>query len=128
MKTINICEFSNIFNAWAQCNTEWKEKHENRINELLELLPHGSGIDAGIKFDWEGSKKDKLIFTFGYHHLNEGGYYDGWTEHKLILTPSFFGGYDMKITGINRNMIKDYLYDMFSDTFSFIPNYQIVTA
>jgi len=127
METINICELSNCFNAWKQCNEEWKEKHEDRINELLKILPSGSGIDQGIKFDWEESKKEKLIFTFGYHHMKDG-YYSGWTEHKLILTPSFFGGYDMKITGINRNMIKDYLYDAFSDTFSFIPNYQIVTG
>lgn len=128
MKTINLCELSNCFTAWTQCNEVWKEKHEIRINEMLELLPHGSGIDEGIKFDWEGSKKDKLIFNFGFHHLNENGYYDGWTNHKLIVIPSFIGGYAMDIKGINRNMVKDYLYDVFSDVFSFEPNYQIVTA
>ena len=125
MESINICELSNCFNAWKSCNEEWKGKHEERINNLLQLLPSGSGIDAGVNFDWAGSKKDKLIFTFGYHHLNEVGYYDGWTQHKLILTPSF-SGYDMKITGADKNMVKDYLYDTFAYIFSFIPNYQLI--
>ncbi len=84
---------------------------------MLTLLPSGSGIDAGMKFDWQTSTSNKLVFTFSFHHLNGGGYYDGWTEHKLILTPTF-GYFDSNITGQNKNDVKDYLYDVFHSVFS----------
>lgn len=123
MKTINICEFTNLFAAWLTCTNEWKEKHEERLIELLDILPSGSGIDSGIKFDWEKSNRQKLVFTFGFHHMNEVGYYDGWTYHVLTIAPSFPFGYSLKISGSNRNQIKDYLYDLLSDCFSFDPMY-----
>lgn len=42
--------------------------------ELLDMLPHGSGID----YDWQFSQtKDHIVATNGYHHMDENGYYDG---------------------------------------------------
>lgn len=136
MKTINICQFSNILTAYLNCcdkgkmNLEWMEKHQDTLNEMIDLLPHGSGIDNGIKFDWEKSNGQKLIFTFGFHHMDENGYYDGWTDHVLTITPSFPFGYDMKISGKDRNGIKEYLYSLLHDCFTFDPLYQLnkVTA
>ncbi len=128
MQRINLSELSNIFQAYKSClasNNDFSVKHEERINKILENLPHGSGIDSGVKFLWDLSKPDKLIFSLGYHHLNENGYYDGWTEHKLTVVPAFLNGYDMKISGINRNDIKDYLGDLFGEVFYTDPNYQV---
>ena len=45
--------------------------------------------------------------------MSETGFYDGWTEHKVIVTPSF-AGIDLRITGRNRNDIKDHIHDCFS--------------
>jgi hypothetical protein len=87
-----------------------------RLEKILELLPSGSGIDSGIQFDEDKSNPNKLIFRFGFHHMNSDGYYDGWTEHKLVILPEF-GSFDLRITGRDRNHIKEYLYDMFFELF-----------
>lgn len=124
---INLAKFTASFIAFNNCKKdnkkEWEEKWELDIDQMLELLPRGSGIDAGVKFDWEKSKADKLIFTLGYHHMDQQGGYDGWTEHKLIITPSFSSGFHIKITGRNRNGIKEYLLDIFNEVFKVDHNY-----
>lgn len=121
MKPININKLSNSLQAYKTCiergNTEWEEKHRENIEEMLKNLPSGSGLDNGVKFDWDNSTANKLIFSFGFHHLNEGGFYDGWTQHKLTLKPAFIHGYEMKISGPDRNWVKDYLSDLFHEVF-----------
>lgn len=100
--------------AMESCTDEWKDKHAHSIESMtLGYMPSGSGIDTGTKFSFENSKPNKLVFEFSYHHMNENGYYDGWTEHKLIVTPNLWSGFDMRITGPNRNDVKEYFYQVF---------------
>lgn len=84
-----------------------------RIWKLNKELPSGSGIDAGCEIHLEKSRPERIVIAFGFHHMDEGGYYDGWTLHDLILTPDF-GGFKIKIGGPNKNFIKGYLYDLFT--------------
>lgn len=114
MKKINVYLLANAIATIKQVKEDFRQPHEDLLSELLDLLPHGSGIDAGIKLNEDETKEDKIVFDF---HMDENGYYDGWTEHKLIITPSLTDTFDYKITGRNRNQIKDYLYDLFSDVF-----------
>lgn len=94
-------------------NREWEEKHTERLIELTgDWLPHGSGFDSGSKLSIEDCKPGKLVFETGYHHMNDAGYYDGWTEHTVVITPSF-DGIDIRVTGRDRNSIKDYIHEMF---------------
>jgi hypothetical protein len=96
-------------------NTEWAVKHTATIDHLTkDFMPSGSGIDSGCAFDWSSSTPEKLVFLTSYHHMNESGMYDGWTEHKVIVTPSLCSDFDLKITGQDRNEIKDYLSEVFS--------------
>lgn len=122
MQTINLKTLASKFNAWQNCkasnNKEWEDKHEDAIEEMLKALPHGSGIDSGMIFLWDKSTPEKLIFNFGFHHMDANGHYDGWTDHTLTITPSLQFGYRMKISGHNRNHIKDYLRDLFSSIFT----------
>jgi len=67
-------------------------------DKLLGHLPSGSGIDAGTKLEWDSSKPNCIRFSCGYHHMNDAGYYDGWTHHMIIVTPTF-AGFDLRITG-----------------------------
>jgi len=78
-------------------------------------LPSGSGIDCGTKIDRDASKSNRLVFTFEYHHMNDYGMYDGWTSHKAIVTPDLTAhdGFSLRITGRNRNQIKEYLHQCF---------------
>jgi hypothetical protein len=89
--------------AWNNCiktnNTEWRDKHSETFKNLLDLLPHGSGIDSSWNVELENCGDDKLVFFCGYHHMNENGMYDGWTEFTVTVTPSLMFGCRVKITG-----------------------------
>jgi len=104
-----------ISNCERLKNTEWLGRHLSILREIVKKdAPSGSGIDCGTEIDEENSTQDKLIFTFSYHHMNDGGMYDGWTEHKAIVTPSLLFGFSLKITGRDRNAIKEYLHEVYS--------------
>ena len=92
---------------------EWFDRWTETIENETRNLPSGSGIDAGVKFDFDKSTAGKLVFHFGFHHRDAGGYYDGWNDYTLTVTPSPQFGFHAKITGVNRNDIKDYLYEIF---------------
>lgn len=97
-------------------NVEWRARHIERAESLArEYLPSGSGFDAGTIVDVEVSTADRLVFVTSFHHMTESGFYAGWTEHKVIATPSFVHGLALRITGRDRNQIKDYIADVFGD-------------
>ncbi len=102
-----------IENCRKSGNAEWEVKHESTIDSLVaDYMPSGSGIDNGTTLD-NDSTPNKLIFTTAFHHMNDGGMYDGWTEHRVIITPDLASGFDIKVTGRDRNDIKDYLAETF---------------
>lgn len=91
----------------------WIDKHTERIHNLVgNHMPSGSGFDQGTGLDLDASHADKLVFTTSYHHMNDGGMYDGWTEHTVTVTPSF-NGLNIRVSGRNRNDIKEYIRDCF---------------
>lgn len=85
----------------------------DRSDRLMETAPSGSGIDCGTTIS-DKSKKNRIVLDFGFHHMNECGMYDGWTNHTAVITADLEWGYELKITGKNRNDIKDYLHDVFN--------------
>jgi hypothetical protein len=101
--------------AYQNCvasGSEWKYRHEKAINYICGQLPSGSGIDKGTKFNFEKSKPNRLVLNVDFHHM-ENGHYDGWTEHEIIITPDLAYNFDLRITGRDRNQIKDYLGDTY---------------
>lgn len=114
MKTYQI--LARAIGAKARCeqsnNSEWTTRWTDRIDQLLELFPSGSGFDKGTKLD-DSSTPERLVFNTAFHHMNEGGYYDGWTEHQVIVTPSLEMDFHLRITGRDRNDIKDFIADSF---------------
>lgn len=105
-----------IRNCQKSGNVEWEERHGDNIAALVrQHLPSGGGFDAGTTFDLESNlddKRERLTFITSFHHMDSNGSYAGWSEHKVILTPSF-SGFHMKVTGRDRNAIKDYIGDTF---------------
>jgi hypothetical protein len=91
-------------------NHEWIAKWSLRIEGLKALLPSGSGTDSGTEIVEVTEMYLKLECSF--HHLDEHGSYDGWTEHRIRATPTF-GGLKITISGPDRNEIKDYLHDVY---------------
>lgn len=107
---------SAIKNCQKTHNTEWEQSHTEKLESLVsEYLPHGSGLDGIVEVDIEKSTENKIIINVEYHHMDQMGGYDGWTNHSLICTPSFIHGVDIRVTGKDRNQIKEYLVDLFSE-------------
>ncbi len=101
-------------NCIASGNSDWKVRHEERIIGIVKnQLPSGSGIDSGTKLDLDKSHADKIVLHTAFHHMDEGGGYDGWTEHTITITPSLSGSFHLRISGRDRNSIKEYLADTY---------------
>jgi hypothetical protein len=82
-----------------------------------EILPSGSGFDCGTTIDLDESDPEKIVLRVNYHHITENGFYDGWTYHRVILTPAFDGFY-LRVTGKNRNGISEFIERLFYDLLS----------
>ena len=106
-----------LSNCIASGNTEWRGRHEADIEDIVtQFMPSGSGIDCGTALVLDDALRNpgaRLLFTTSFHHMNEGGMYDGWTEHMVIVTPSLWHDFDLRITGRDRNDIKEYLHEVF---------------
>jgi hypothetical protein len=103
-------------NCEASNNAEWRTKHIAALDQIVRNhFPHGSGFDSGVTFEYAQSKPDRLVFTTAFHHMDENGFYDGWSNHQIIVTPSLAFGFNVRITGRDRNQIKDYIADVFGD-------------
>ena len=122
MKQLLYQRLAGLVRAYGNClnsaNTEWESKHKDTIEELVKNhMPSGSGIDCGTKLDLDASLRadgNKLYFTFSFHHMNENGYYCGWSDYRAIVSADLQSGFKLKITGRDINDIKSYLYDTFS--------------
>ena len=102
-----------IDNCRCSGNSEWLDRHSERLERLVsDHLPSGSGWDSGTTLS-ETSRPDRLVLDGSWHHMNDDGYYDGWTDHSIIVTPSLAFGINIRVTGRDRNGIKDYLAEMF---------------
>jgi hypothetical protein len=76
------------------------------------VMPKDSGFDTGTKLSLEKTKPDKLVFYTEFHHMNENGFYDGWTTHFVTVRPDW-NGISVFVSGKNRNGIKDYIAETF---------------
>ncbi len=114
-RTLIECIASAV-DAYKNCvkmgNKEWENKHIETIKYLQDELPHGSGIDSGTKIDVDKCKSDRIVLTTSYHHMDENGFYSGWTDHIIRVYPSF-DGIRMTISGPDRNQIKEYLHECY---------------
>ncbi len=93
---------------------DWYYIHEKRIESaLLEILPHGSGIDC----DWAFGFTDKAILCLNsYHRMDEMGGYAGWIDFQVKISidhRTIDGKIDFTVTGRfgKHQDIKEYLYD-----------------
>lgn len=96
-----------VRNCEMHGNAESAARHRKRIEQLVrEHMPSGGGFDASTKLLLGVSTPEKLVFETSFHHMNDAGYYDGWTEHRVTVKPSLMRGFLLTVTGRNRNDIK----------------------
>ena len=106
------------FTCIKKNNTEWIEKHTEALEEMTKnYMPSGSGLDAKTEIDLIKSSGEKLAFTSSFHVMDENGFYDGWIEFKLYVTPSLIHGFILSIIGNfgKRQDIKEYLYSLYRE-------------
>jgi len=94
-------------------NMTWEHNHLDTIDSIVSNGPSGSGWDIGTKLCYDTSKPEELVFYGSFHHMDDGGGYDGWTDHNITVKSSLVFGLDIEISGDDRNDIKDYLHEMF---------------
>ena len=108
-----------MLNCVDSNNQEWLVRHRENIDQIVrDHMPSGSGVDTGTAMCIEQSTPNKLVFSFSFHHMNVDGYYAGWTDHTVTVTPDLASGFDLKISGRDREGIKDYLAELFHSALS----------
>lgn len=98
---------------------EGRTDYAARVKDDVEAFvksrfPSGSGFDMGTKLVWDKSHPEQLEFKTAFHHMDGGGFYSGWTEHHIIVKPSLLFDIDIRISGKNRNEIKDHIHEVFN--------------
>lgn len=113
----NYQELARTFQAWINCvdakNELWEGKHKENIEKIMKNFPQGSGIDNGSKLDYEESKEDRLVINSSYHKMDGNGYYIGWFDFKIIITPSLMFGTNVAIESKMDVYDEQYLVDLF---------------
>ena len=117
MNKQTYCRIASTQTAIDNCikngNEEWQERHEQKLDELMNGAPSGSGFDSGTKLCMANEKA--IIFETSFHHMNQDGYYEGWTDHKITVLPNLSFGFELKVSGKNKNDIKSYIADVFTE-------------
>lgn len=110
---------STLYAALASMADAYKRRPDlwfNRITETAKNhLPSGSGFDTGTQVDLDKSSGTQLVLVTSFHHMNDAGYYDGWTEHVVRVKPHLVFGFTLTVIGPNRNDIKDLILDTMAD-------------
>ena len=87
------------------------EQAEEQLEKIEKMLPHGSGFDNGTKI--VEATRQRIVFETSFHHMDENGYYCGWTEHRVIIKADLLYGYVVQVSGVNKRGIKEYIRDVF---------------
>jgi hypothetical protein len=99
-----------IANCIDSGNTTWQYRAESELFQIMQDAPSGSGFDSGSSLD--ECSDSAMIFNTSFHHMNDHGTYTGWTHHRVLVRATF-GGFDLRITGKNKNQIKEYIGEVF---------------
>lgn len=95
----------------GECHAPLIDRNRDEIERCVAaFMLSGSGFDAGTTFLFDKATESKLIFGVEYHHMNDSGMYDGWTTH-VVTIESTFTSPNIKVSGRDRNGIKDYIVD-----------------
>lgn len=96
--------------------TPEKAESARRVLKDIErnFLPSGSGFDSGTSVSVDTCRDDCIQLFTTFRHMNDIGYYDGWTAHPVYIRATF-GGISITVGGRNRNGIKEYILDVLQD-------------
>lgn len=103
-------------------NGEWTARHEASLRSIANtFLPSGSGFDSKPQIDLEASKADRLVINGSFHEMNDAGYYNGWTDFQVVVTPSLAFGADIKVKGRMSADLREYIGEAYQCCLTTIP-------
>jgi len=111
MKNVNALAWWN-WQLTAAIDADARDRWQDKLDAIMKTAPSGSGFDNGTKLESISDKR--IVFTTSFHHMNEHGYYDGWTDHQVIVTADLRADFDIRVTGRNKRQIKEYIADTFN--------------
>lgn len=104
-------------NCLASGNDEWHKKHCETLDYIeRNFLPRGAGFDNGCTLHYVGKSGSKIVIATSFHHMDNNGSYDGWTEHTITVTPDLASGFNLRISGRDKHDIKDFIAQVFQNT------------
>lgn len=110
-------------------NKEWLDKWNQLIFQIeQEILPNGSGFDSGTTIS-DKTTADRVVLESAYHHMNENGMYDGWTNMTVTVSPDLVNGFYFRINYHGElprkySHSKDYIEQIFHDALDLEIEYQ----
>jgi hypothetical protein len=110
-----VAEIAAKVGAYKRCTEKgnvWADKHLEWLELAAKELPSGSGIDRGTTIDIEASSDSRVVLLVSYHCMDENGYYCGWRDYKIVVTPSF-QGFNLAVKGRDYNGLKEYLGELY---------------
>ena len=54
---------------------DWADKHQQSIDELMKLLPHGSGIDGDTTLEIDQCSPKQIVLASSFHVMDDNGMY-----------------------------------------------------
>jgi hypothetical protein len=93
---------------------EQKRMLRRAIEEFVaEYMPKGGGWKDGTSIDLTESNDSEIVLRGTYYHVISYGNYGAPTEHKILIDASLSRGFKVKVTGRDKNDVKDELYERF---------------
>ena len=62
---------------------------------------------------------DRFVFNVSFHHMDEHGFYGGWTHHRVVVRPSLLHGLRITVGGPNRNDVKEHLTEVIRESLAY---------
>lgn len=105
----------------TQIQVVWLCLKDGDIVNLVDLLPHGSGIDGAWRLE---ANKQNIYAYNSYHCMNDNGYYDGWANFTIVfpfISKNYANDFKLHFQGdfAQRQNIKYLLREYLEDTFAY---------
>ena len=105
-----------LVNCQDSGNVKWQGRWLERMEQLTKALPHGSGLNGKVEFIGSASE-DKLTISAEYQHMDESGYYTGWSTYIITVRATFYG-LNVTVKGRKDNDLREYLGELFHNALS----------
>lgn len=84
-----------------------------RQNRIEDSLPGGSGFDLGTTI--ERVTDQNIVFWTAVHRMEPKGVYDGWTEHRVVVSPATGLVIHIDMSIANLNHVRDRIEKVFNE-------------